>query len=85
MNKDMSLLEEKAAQLDVPNAYFEFFRRNQKLLFMSSRDSLTKIMSYLNYFRVMQKNTNLMFMDLATGEPLEGHTFQNITVAQYQQ
>lgn len=71
----MSLLEERAREMDIPDAYFEFFARNQKLIFVNSRESLTKLISYLNYFRVMQKNTNLLFVDLSTGEPLEGSTF----------
>lgn len=56
IDKDMSVLEERANQISrekLPDAYFEFYRRTLKLLFLNSRNNIIKIMSYLNYFRTI--------------------------------
>ena len=39
---------------------------------MHSRENIIKIMSYLNYFRVTQKNLNLLYVELIIGQSIEG-------------
>lgn len=39
---------------------------------MHSRENIIKIMSYLNYFRVIQKNLNLLYVELIIGQSIEG-------------
>lgn len=44
---------------------------------MKSRSSLIKIMSYLNYFRCLQKNLNLSYVELLLGYSIETTSTQS--------
>ncbi|KRX01591.1 hypothetical protein PPERSA_01494 [Pseudocohnilembus persalinus] len=75
IEKDMSVLEERANQISqekLPDAYFEFYKRLLKLIFLKSRDSMIKILSYLNFFRCTQKNLNLVYTEMVLNKNIEG-------------
>lgn len=75
LEKDISIIIERVSQVSkekLPNIYFEFFKRNLKLLYIRSRESIIKIISYLNYYRCLQKSLNLSYLELVFGESIDG-------------
>ncbi|KAL4453134.1 hypothetical protein ABPG74_015365 [Tetrahymena malaccensis] len=79
IQKDISVLKDRIVAIhkkQFEEIFYQFYQRYFKLLFIKSRKSVIKIMSYMNYFRCLQKNMNLAYVQLITGQSIEG--FQEV-------